>query len=474
MCVTELACLTYIVIFFTNDSSALLPCYVRRLSYCLLPTNMLKCGAIPLENIVMKKLIQSVKGTREFYPEEMALRNYLYDKVRSASQTFGYQEWDAPFIEAIDLYAAKSGEELVKKQSFTFEDRGGELVTLRPELTPSLARMIAAKQGELNFPVRWWSFGPFWRYEQPQKGRSREFFQWNVDLLGVNSPEADAELIAMGATFLRSVGLSPELALIYVNNRRLMDSEFDALGITQEKRLDVSNLVDRRTKMDPAKWDAYALELGITQKQLDGLKDILGNLDLWKKSDELTRLFAALEALGVKDYVRFDPNIMRGLLYYTGTVFEAFDVSGSLKRAIFGGGRYDNLLADVGGQPLSGVGFAMGDVVIGIILQEAGLVPEFEPSPAQVLVTVFDEKLWMQSFSLASELRNAGLKVMVYPEPAKLPRQFKFADKMKMKVVVTIGPDEAEKGLAAVKNLSNGEQVIVTREAVADEVRKIL
>jgi histidyl-tRNA synthetase len=435
---------------------------------------MLKCGAIPLENIDMKKSIRSVKGTREFYPEEMALRNYLYDKVRSASQAFGYQEWDAPFIETIDLYAAKSGEELVKKQSFTFEDRGGELVTLRPELTPSLARMIAAKQGELNFPVRWWSFGPFWRYEQPQKGRSREFFQWNVDLLGVNSPEADAELIAVGATFLRSVGLSPELALIYVNNRRLMDSEFDALQIPAEKRLDVSNLVDRRAKMEPAKWDAYALELGLTQKQLDGLKDILGNLDLWKKSDELTRLFAALEALGVKDYVRFDPNIMRGLLYYTGTVFEAFDVSGSLKRAIFGGGRYDNLLADVGGQPLSGVGFAMGDVVIGIILQEAGLVPEFEPSPAQVLVTVFDEKLWMQSFSLASELRNAGLKVMVYPEPAKLPRQFKFADKMKMKVVVTIGPDEAEKGLAAVKNLSNGEQVIVTREAVADEVRKIL
>jgi histidyl-tRNA synthetase len=422
----------------------------------------------------MSSKIKTVKGVREFYPEQMFLRNFIYDKVRSASQVFGYQEWDGPFIETIDLYAAKSGEELVKKQSFTFEDRGGEAVTLRPELTPSLARMIAAKQGELTFPVRWWSFGPFWRYEQPQKGRSREFFQWNIDMLGVSSPEADAELIAVGATFLRSVGLTPERALIYVNNRRLMDSEFEALGITQEKRLDVSNLVDRRTKMEPAKWDAYALELGLTQVQLDGLKDILGNFDLWKKSDELVRLFAALEALGVREYVKFDPNIMRGLLYYTGTVFEAFDTSGSLKRAIFGGGRYDNLLADVGGQPLSGVGFAMGDVVIGIILQEAGLLPEFEPSPAQVLVTVFDEKLWMQSFALASALRKAGLNVMVYPEPAKLPKQFKFADKMKMKVAVTVGPEEAEKGLVAVKNLSNGEQVIVTREAVIGEVNKIL
>lgn len=413
----------------------------------------------------MASKIKTVKGTREFYPEQMFLRNFIFDKVRAASQMFGYQEWDGPFIETIDLYAAKSGEELVKKQSFTFEDRGGESVTLRPELTPSLARMIAAKQGELTFPVRWWSFGPFWRYESPQKGRSREFFQWNIDMLGVNSPEADAELIAVGATFLRSVGLGPERALIYVNNRRLMDSEFDALDIAPEKRLDVSNLVDRRTKMEPAKWDTYGLELGLTQAQLDGLKAILGNFDLWKKSDELTRLFAALEVLGVSECVKFDPNIMRGLLYYTGTVFEAFDTSGSLKRAIFGGGRYDNLLADVGGQPISGVGFAMGDVVIGIILQEAGLLPEFEPSPAQVLVTVFDEDLWLESYKLAAELRDAGLKVMVFPEPAKLPKQFKFADKMKMKIAVTVGPDEAENGQAAVKNLSNGEQVVVKREA---------
>lgn len=422
----------------------------------------------------MASKIQPVKGTREFYPEQMFLRNFIYEKVRAASQAFGYQEWDGPFIETIDLYAAKSGEELVKKQSFTFEDRGGDFVTLRPELTPSLARMIAAKQNELTYPVRWWSFGPFWRYEQPQKGRSREFFQWNIDMLGVNSPEADAELIAVGATFLRSVGLNPQRAIIYVNNRRLMDSEFDALGITVEKRLDVSNLVDRRTKMEPAKWDAYALELGLNQKQLDGLKDILGNFELWKKSDELVRLFAALEALGVKEYVKFDPNIMRGLLYYTGTVFEAFETSGSVKRAILGGGRYDNLLADVGGQPLSGVGFAMGDVVAGIILQEAGLLPEFIPSPASILVTVFDESMWMKSFELTAELRKAGLNVMVFPEPAKLQKQFKFADKMKIKLALTIGPDEVTNGQVAIKNLGTGEQATVKREAIIEEIRKLL
>ena len=422
----------------------------------------------------MASKIQSVKGTREFYPEQMALRNFIYDKVRAASRSFGYQEWDAPFIESIDLYAAKSGEELVKKQSFTFTDRSGDFVTLRPELTPSLARMIAAKQGELTFPVRWWSFGPFWRYEQPQKGRGREFFQWNIDMLGISSPEADAELIAVGATFLRSVGLSPQLATIYVNNRRLMDSQFDALDIAVEKRMDVSNLVDRRSKMEPAKWDAYAFELGLNESQLVGLKDILANFDLWKKSDELVRLFAALESLGVKEYVKFDPNIMRGLLYYTGTVFEAFDTSGSLKRAILGGGRYDNLLADVGGQPLPAVGFAMGDMVIGIILQEKGLLPEFIPSPAPILMTIFDESLMQESFSLSAELRNAGLNVLCYPEPAKLQKQFKFADKMKARVVLTLGPDEAVNAQVTVKNLVNGEQVTVKREAVFEVIQKIL
>jgi histidyl-tRNA synthetase len=422
----------------------------------------------------MANKIQTVKGTREFYPEEMALRNYLYSKVRVASQAFGYQEYDGPFIEPIDLYAAKSGEELVKKQSFTFEDRGGDLVTLRPELTPSLARMVAAKQNVLTYPVRWWSFGPFWRYEQPQKGRSREFFQWNIDLLGVNSPEADAEMIAIAATFLRSVKLDPERATIYVNNRRLMVSQFDALGIVPEKRLDVSNVVDRRSKMDAAKWDVYALDSGLTQMQLDGLKDILGNLDLWKKSDELVRLFAALDALGVKEYVKFDPNIMRGLLYYTSTVFEAFDTSGSVKRSILGGGRYDNLLADVGGSPLPATGFAMGDVVIGIVLQEAGLLPEFIPSPAPVLVTVFDESMWLKSYELAAQLREAGLNAMVYPEPAKLQKQFKFADKMKVRVAVTVGPEEAAKGLVAVKNLLSGEQITVTRDALVEEIRKAI
>ncbi|MCF6278051.1 MAG: histidine--tRNA ligase [Anaerolineales bacterium] len=421
-----------------------------------------------------KNIIPSVKGTREFYPEEMALRNYIYENVRRASQAFGYQEWDAPYLETLELYAAKSGEELVKEQAFTFEDRGGSQVTLRPELTPSLARMIAKKQRQLTYPLRWWSFGPFWRYERPQKGRSREFFQWNIDMLGPDSPEADAELIAVAATFLKSVGLGPRQARIYVNNRRLMDTQFDVLEIPAESRLMVSNLVDRRSKMKDETWRAYALEAGLSASQLNGLIALLDNKDLWKEWEDLTRLFTALDALGVRDYVEFDPNIVRGLLYYTGTVFEAFDLTGGVRRAVLGGGRYNNLLADVGGDPLSAVGFAMGDVVVGIVLRENDLIPEFKPAPAPVLVTVFNEALLSESLALSAELRAAGLAVTNYPEPVRIGKQFKFANKMGMQVALVLGADEVESGRVAVKDLVSGEQVVVARADVPDKVRRIL
>jgi histidyl-tRNA synthetase len=363
---------------------------------------------------------------------------------------------------------------LVKEQAFVFQDRGGEEITLRPELTPSLARMVSARIGQLTFPVRWWSFGPFWRYERPQKGRTREFFQWNIDMLGVNSPEADAELVAIAATFLKTVGLTPGQAVVLVNNRRLMEAEFRALGIAEEKWPEVSGLVDRRTKMEEVAWEAYAIETGLKKAQINGLKSLLMNADLWKKNDELTRLFASLQELDVEEYVKFDPSIMRGLLYYTGTVFEAFDITGGVRRAILGGGRYDNLLADVGGNPLAGVGFAMGDVVIGIILQEKGLVPSFALTPAPVLVTIFDVEQLPDSLALAAMLRRSGVKVTCYPEPAKLPRQFKFADRMGMRLVLVVGPDEAAKGQVTVKDLASGTQETVKRDQLISAIQHIL
>jgi histidyl-tRNA synthetase len=293
-------------------------------------------------------------------------------------------------------------------------------------------------------------------------------------MLGVNSPEADAELVAIAAGFLKAVGLSPAQARIYVNNRRFMDAEFERLAIPDDKKAAVSSLVDRREKMEPAAWEAYALEIGLTSEQLDGLKSLLADSEAWRRSEELVRLFAALEALGAAEYVQFDPNIMRGLLYYTGTVFEAFDVSGSLRRAILGGGRYDNLLRDVGGEPLSGVGFAMGDVVIGLVLQELGLIPALAITPAAVLVTVFSPELQPESLKLAAQLRQAGFNVTCYPEAAKLPKQFKFADRMGMPAVLVLGPDELAQGKATLKDLANGTQVVLERAALPVALKQVL
>jgi len=422
----------------------------------------------------MKTIIQTVKGTREFYPPEMAIRSWLYSVIRKVSESFGYQEWDAPFLETIDLYAAKSGEELVKEQSFVFPDRGGDLITLRPELTPSLARLVAQRQRQLVYPLRWWTWGPCWRYERPQKGRTREFFQWNVDLIGVDTPEADAEVIAIAASFLREAGLSPDQVNILVNNRKLLNGELAALGVPGEQHKEVLRLIDRRDKMSAKEWDLYAAEIGLTPAQLDGLKAILADDQLWRKQPEMQTTFTMLDAMGLAPYVRYAPHIVRGLDYYTGTVFEAWDREGEF-RAILGGGRYDNLVADVGGDPLPAMGFAMGDLVVSLVLKKFGcLPPDIGASPAKVLVTVFDPTCMAASFRLATDLRQAGISAAVYPETAKLAKQFKYGDRMGMRLALVLGPDEQAKGVVAIKDLRSGEQHSVPQGELIDVLRRML
>ena len=414
----------------------------------------------------MKNIVPSVKGTRDFYPEEMAVRSWLFSKVRKISELYGYEEYEGPFLERLDLYAAKSGDELVNQQSYVFQDRGGDQITLRPELTPTLARMVAQKQKELAYPLRWWSFGPFWRYERPQKGRTREFFQWNIDLIGVNAPEADAEMVAIAVSLFQELGLGADKVRIAVNSRRLMDTELGALGISKEMQKVVFRVIDRRDKMTAQEWEEYALSSGLTAEQLQGILRIQGDTTLWQRSDDLRRVFEILEKMGMRDYVEFDPEVIRGLDYYTGLVFEAQARSGG--RAIFGGGHYDNLVAAVGGDPLPGVGFAMGDVMISIILRENNLIPELKLVPAETLVTVFDSESLPDAFGLAADLRQAGLKVVVYPEPAKLQKQLKYADKIGVRFALIAGPDERAAGQVTVKDLREGVQETINRAQAAD------
>jgi histidyl-tRNA synthetase len=423
----------------------------------------------------MKQIIPSVKGTRDYYPEDMAVRNWLYQTIREVSASFGYQEWEAPMLETIDLYAAKSGEELVNQQSFVFPDRGGEMLTLRPELTPSLARMVAQRQNQLIFPLRWWSWGPFWRYERPQRGRTREFFQWNIDMLGADTPEADAELIAIAASFLRHVGLAAHDAIILVNDRQLTNSELAKLGIPQTKLTDFLSLIDRRIKMKPAEWEANALDLGMTRSQLEGMKSFLADPDLWKKSGTLVRVFDALDTLGAAEYVRYDANTIRGLLYYTSTVFEAYAQNSEIKRALLGGGRYDNLMSQVGGDPLPATGFAMGDLAIRLLLESLNLIPkEIKSNPAEVFVTVFDSERQSASISFASELRKSGFNVICSADVSKLPKQFKHADRLGIRLAVVIGPDEASKDQVTIKELESGAQKSVARKKAVSEITKLL
>ncbi|MGB3700230.1 MAG: histidine--tRNA ligase [Anaerolineales bacterium] len=422
-----------------------------------------------------KAVIQSVKGTRDFYPELMAVRKWLYETAGSVAEIYGYQEYEGPLIESLELYAAKSGDELVKNQSFVFKDRGGNLITLRPELTPTLARMVAQRQNQLLFPIRWWSFGPFWRYERPQKGRTREFFQWNIDLIGSKSAAADAELIAIVATFFQKVGLAPQDAQILVNNRQLMEAELASIGIAAADYKKIFRLIDRRDKLPQEKWEAYAVDLGLQTRQIEQLHGLLEDQNLWQKSADLKDLFPAIDALGVSDYVQFAPNVIRGLDYYTGTVFEAQAIKGDLRRSILGGGRYDNLLSDVGGDKIPAVGFAMGDLVISLVLEELNLIPAAITSPpANILVTLFNDASYKESLALANQLREAGIKVNSYPQADKLSKQLQYADRSGIKIAVLLGPDEIIKDVITIKNLATGDQQTVDRSKCAQYIAEML
>ncbi len=421
----------------------------------------------------MSAIVRPVKGTRDFYPPQMALRNWLYRHIRTVSEKYGYQEWEAPILETLELYAAKSGEELVKEQAFVFEDRGGTLIALRPELTPSLARMVAQQAQQLPRPIRWWSFGPFWRYERPQKGRAREFFQWNLDLLGSESVNADAEVASVAAELLAALGLTPEQVVLRVNSRAFMERRLAELGMAAVANSAIFSLIDRVDKLLPDQWTASGREIGLDEKKLGALRAILVDPEQWRQSEQLSAFFQAVEALGTREWFEFDAKVVRGLDYYTGVVFEARDCAGR-HRAILGGGRYDNLVADVGGEPITATGFAMGDVVIGLVVEEAGVTPRLSACRTQLLVTVFATELTARSMELARELRAADLRVELFPEAVKLQKQLRYADRQGIPLALILGSDELDSGEVSVKELQSGEQRRLPRSGLVAGVRAML
>ena len=419
-----------------------------------------------------QNIIPPVKGTRDFYPEDQAFQNWLYSKFKEVAELFGFQEYEGPTIESLDLYAAKSGEELVKRQAFTLKDQSENILALRPEMTPTLARMVAQKAGELTFPVKWFNFGRRFRYEKPQKGRSREFFQWDVDILGPENLEADAEVIAIAATLFQKLGLTPQEVRIKINDRKLLQERFLSLQIPEEKMVAAFRLADKKDKVSRMDFIEMAKEEDFSEDQAKGILQILEEKNAFLDSLWLVKIFELLKRYGVAEYAEYDPSIVRGLEYYTRTVFECWDSRGEF-RAIGGGGRYDNLVESVGGkQKIPGVGIAMGDMVIAEVLRANNKYPSLSVNKTKVLVTVFSPELYDKSLEIADKLREKDINTEVYLDPsAKMEKQLKYADRKAIPYAIIIGPVEAVENTIVIKNMSTGEQKTVPESEIFSVIK---
>lgn len=418
-----------------------------------------------------QQLIQPVKGTRDFYPEQMAFRNWLYNKVKSISERFGYQEYDGPEIEYLDLYANKTNQEILQEQVFILKDRDGRNLALRPELTPTFARMVAQKSGQLIKPIRWFSFGRGWRYEQPQKGRGREFFQWEINILGPENPKADAEILAIAATYFKELNLTPEEVIIKVSDREFIQNKLKELEIPIDKITPTLRIMDRRDKLSIEDFQQILRTEGLTENQISGIEKVLSEKN-YQQSPWLVKVFEFLSLYpDVLPYIEFDPKIIRGFDYYTRTVFEAWDKNGRFGRAIFGGGRFDNLTAQVGGERIPGIGMAPGDMPIQVILEAYGKMPQITPKAAKVLVTVFDENLYKVSVKVSTLLRSKGIDTETWPETnTKLDKQLKYADQKKITYALIIGSNEITENKVTLKNLVHKTQELIPLD---EAIRKL-
>jgi len=420
------------------------------------------------------------KGTRDFYPEDMRMRTWLFDQWRDVAKTYGFSEYDAPVLESEALYTRKAGEE-VTQQLYNFVDKGDRAVALRPEMTPSLARMVMAKKGGLTLPLKWFSIPQCWRYERMTRGRRREHFQWNMDVWGVSGEEADAELLSAMVHFFKKVGLTSEDVGIKVNSRLVISEVLTKLGIPSEKFAATCVLVDKLEKvpLDAIQGDLEELGLDrsvieqltevLTVKSIDAIKDVLGEES--EAFQQITKLTNLCEAYGISDWIIFDASVVRGLAYYTGVVFEAFDRKGVL-RAIAGGGRYDKLLETFGGDPTPAAGFGFGDAVIVELLKDRKLLPAFDSVGVDTVVFAMGSDLYPAALKVASKLREAGQNVDLVLEDKKTKWVFKHADRLGAKYCAIIGSQEFENGEVAIKDLSAGEQQTISVDSLSEWVEK--
>ncbi|MEM7416359.1 MAG: histidine--tRNA ligase [Gemmatimonadota bacterium] len=408
-------------------------------------------------------------GFRDFPPEEFALRRHIQDAWRDVALRYGFAEYDGPVLEPLDLYVEKSGEEIVG-QLFNFTDKGDRAVTMRPEMTPSLARILGERSRGMSKPIRWFTMPQLYRYERMQRGRLREHFQWNVDIVGEAGVSADAEVLAVAIDGLRQLGLTEADFVARVSDRRLLTQILLVIGVTDERMASAFAIIDKIERLPEEKADErLASEAGLDAVQISTLRGLLGSTgvgalaegfgghpDVAPELERLQEYVAALEAMGLGAFVEVDLSIVRGLAYYTGIVFELFDRKGEL-RAICGGGRYDRLLELVGGEPLPAVGFGMGDVVLEELLRERGLVPTYEPSVDYFIVSVTEEERSV-ALGIAHALRDRGLRVAYSLKTQNVGKQMKAASRAGAATVLVIGPDEVARGFAVSRDMASGEE----------------
>lgn len=407
------------------------------------------------------------KGTRDFYPEEMYVQKYIFDTMRKVVESYGYTEYGASILEETALYKAKSGEEIVNEQTYSFMDRGGRDVTIRPEMTPTVARMVARKRRELVFPLRWYSIPNLFRYERPQRGRLREHWQLNVDVFGMENMEADAEIISVSYDIMKAFGATDNNFTIKINSRKLINFLLgDVLELASEESYKLSKVIDRKDKLTAADFQSQVQAIigdktGRLIELLDAknLQEFAASLPENEGVQDLVTLFEILGAKSITNIV-FDPSLMRGFDYYTGTVFEVFDTNPINNRSLFGGGRYDDLVGLFGEEKVGGVGFGMGDVTVKDFMEVYKLTPPYKAT-ANVYLCPMEARYFREADELAQHLRNGGVKVAVDYTERKLAAQVKTADKQGVSYVICIGDKEVETKIYQVKNLQTGEQVEV-------------
>lgn len=424
------------------------------------------------------------RGTRDFFPKAKRIRDYLFSIMNKTAESFGYESYDGPLLEEVELYKAKSGEELINEQIYSFTDRGERFVAIRPEMTPTLARMIAKCHRETPKPIRWYAIPNLMRYEKPQRGRVREHWQFNVDIFGAPGRLGELEILQVVTSLMKNFGANSSQFEILINDRAIVDSVFKLLmKATNEQTYRLYKIVDKAKKVDHAAIAKMVGEVGLSSEaqnifysylQLKSFDEVLSFLNLNNQNEIADNFFNFVKAAKqaqIIDYLTYDPTIVRGLDYYTGIVFEVFDKHPDNRRALCGGGAYANLLQIFNEEPLSGVGFGLGDVTLQDFLETHKLLPNFDLAENDIALTFSDDSALVKIFELGTKLREENIKVVSSLETLNFKKVFPFAEKRGANFVGIIGSNELSQNQIQIKNMNTKEQHLISLDDISSIVK---